>query len=183
MHDLSPLTALGRIEPARETHGSLTLAETPDSALASLALRNGDAASCALGVALPAPGHWAEGPVNAIWMGPEQWLIEAPGQAETGIAHALADDAPGASVTDQTDAWVVFDITSDSAAALESLLEVLVNLDPAQLGPGRAVPTLLHHQRVLLVRRGVQHLSVFGTRSAAGSMWHALIRAARLSQV
>lgn len=182
MPDLSPLTALGETAPATETIGALTLTEVTGTALASLAIGRGATPPQPFGLTLPGPGAWAEGDVSAIWTGPDQWLLEAPGRAEDDLASELAA-ATGAAVTDQTDAWVIFDISAAEAEVLDGLLELLVNLDPASVGPGCAVPTLLHHQRVVLVRRAEGRLSVFGTRSAAGSLWHALTRASRLGQL
>ncbi|MGR3378867.1 sarcosine oxidase subunit gamma [Salipiger abyssi] len=180
MHDLAPLTALGAPAPRRISHGALTLSEDPGLALASLALRRGQREPSPFGLTLPGPGAWRAGTgVAAFWTGPGQWMIEAPGRAEEDFTAALAAEAPGASVTEQTDGWAAFEIASSQGAApLLRLAEKLVNLPPAALAPGRATRTGLHHMSVFVLRRSEDRLSVLGMRSAAGSLWHALTQAA-----
>ncbi|NBB99072.1 MAG: sarcosine oxidase subunit gamma, partial [Alphaproteobacteria bacterium] len=80
-----------------------------------------------------------------------------------------------ASVTEQTDAWVRFDLSGD---ALAEILARLTNLDLATL-PARFVRrTVMEHVGGYLVRRGAGY-SVYGPRSSAGSLHHALAQAAR----
>ena len=181
MPDLAPLTALGATAPRSATFGALTLTETPDIALASLALRRGTAQPTPFGLALPGPGHWVQGGDHAaLWTAPGQWLIEAPGRAESDFAAKLAQIAPGCSVTDQTDGWVCIEITSTAGATpIVRLMEKLVNIDTARFTPGSATRTGLEHQGVILIRRAEERLAVWGMRSLAGSLWHALETAAQ----
>lgn len=86
--------------------------------------------------------------------------------------------APDAFVTEQTDGWAAFDITSPDGAAIGRLLEKLVNIDPGTVSPGTASRTSLHHMNVLLVRPGPCCLRIWVGRSFAGSLWHAVIGAA-----
>ncbi|MFD1808028.1 hypothetical protein ACFSHQ_07200 [Gemmobacter lanyuensis] len=75
-------------------------------------------------------------------------MIEGPGRASEDFALAVAKAAPGASVSDQTDAWVAVDITATSGVAgIEALLPRLVNLDPRRLAPDRP------HARALSIYR------------------------------
>lgn len=176
MPDLAPLTALGATEPRRATHGALTLVERPDIALASLALRHGQPAPQPFGLALPEAGclTGTDG-FDACWTGPGQWMLAAPGRADEDFAARLAPEAPGCSVTEQTDAWVVFEINSGRGSApLLALAEKLVNLPPSSLAPGRATRTGLHHMSVFILRPAEDRLAVMGMRSAAASLWHAL---------
>ena len=181
MTDLAPLTALGAGTGEQATFGVLTLTERPDIALGSVALRRGTPHPAPFGLTLPAPGHWTGGAkVAAFWTGPGQWMIELDGLACEDILPTLAEETPGCSITEQTDGWTRFDITSaDGPAPLVALLEKLVNLDPARLAPGRATRTTLHHQSVFVLRRNATALSVWGMRSLAGSLWHALTVAAQ----
>lgn len=186
MTDLAPLTALGTPLPQSARLGALTFREEPGQALASLALpalaqRRGAAPPSPFGLRLPGPGGWTSGGgIAALWTGPGQWLIEGPGQAEADFAAALAAQAPGCAVTDQTDGFVLFEITSEAGPApILRLLEKLVNLDPACLGPGAAHRTGFDHQSILLIRRADDRLAVLGLRSAAGSLWHGLNRIAQ----
>lgn len=185
MTDLAPLTALGQSEPRHARFGALTLAERPDIGLASLALRRGTAAPQPFGLTLPDPGCMAsvQG-VEAFWTGPDQWMIAAQGRAEEDFAAAVRQQAPGCSVTEQTDAWVVVEIVSEAGgAALLALAEKLVNLPPASLSPGRATRTGLHHMSVFVIRSGDTRLAVLGMRSAAESLWHALAAAAQRLEI
>ncbi|PWE29712.1 sarcosine oxidase subunit gamma [Pararhodobacter marinus] len=173
MTDLSPLCALGAPAPRRVSLGALTLAETPDCGLASLALRR-DTPPPSL--ALPEPGRWQETDgVTAFWTGPGQWLVEMPGCAEVDAAARLAERAPGASVTEQTDGWVLVEITSTAGAApVERFLERAVNLDLTRFAPGHATRSTVEHLGVYLLRRAEDRLGIWGMRSAAESLWHTL---------
>lgn len=180
MTDLSPVTALGDSAPRNARFGALTLSENAGLALASLALRKGQAAPAPFGLALPEVARAvSSGPHGAFWTGRGQWMIEAEGLAEADFAAALQGQAPGCAVTEQTDGWVAFEIASDTGAPLEALLARLVNLDPRTLGPGCCVRTGLEHMSVFVLRRSETRLAVIGMRSLAGSLWHALSQAAR----
>lgn len=181
MTDLIPATALGDATPRSQDFGPLTLSESADLALASLALRKGQAAPMPFGLPLPGVGQAVTaGDVGAFWTGRDQWMIEAEGKAETDFAAALKAQAPGCSVTEQTDGFVAIEIVSQAGAApLEKLLTKLVNIDTQTLGPGRCARTGLEHMTVFLIRRSENRLAVIGMRSLAGSLWHALSVAAR----
>lgn len=181
MTDLIPVTALGDVAPRGERLGTLTISENAGLGLASLALRKGQVAPAPFGLVLPGVAQAIQtGAHGAFWTGPNQWMIEGEGRAETDFAAALAGVAPGCSVTEQTDGFVTFEITSDAGAApIEALLVKLVNIDPQMLGPGRTTRTGLHHMTVFLIRRAEDRLAVIGMRTLAGSLWHALSDTAR----
>ena len=180
MTDLTPLTALGADTARSETFGALSVTENADLALASLTLRKGQDAPTPFGLTLPQAGGVVSGDgVSAFWSAPDQWMIEAPGQGAADFAAQVKSQAPGCSVTEQTDGFTVFEITSQAGAApIEALMEKLVNIDPAALPPGCATRTGLHHMTVFLVRRAEDRLAVIGMRSFALSLWHALSTAA-----
>ncbi|MAM62261.1 sarcosine oxidase subunit gamma family protein [Maritimibacter sp. UBA3975] len=180
MTDLTPVTALGASTARRESFGPLTITEVPDVGLASLALRQGQAVPTPFGLTLPAPGRAVTGKTaSAFWTGPDQWMIEGPGQGEADFAARVRDEAPGCIVTEQTDGFVVVEITSDAGAApLEALMEMLVNVDPGTFGPGQATRTAMHHLTVFLLRRAEDRLSVLVMRSFARAAWHALAETA-----
>ncbi|MBK0327819.1 sarcosine oxidase, gamma subunit [Rhodobacteraceae bacterium F11138] len=185
MSDLIPLTALGGTSPRVDTFQGLEISECPEWALASIAARSGratDMASAAqafLGVALPDVARTAEkAPFSVFWMGPEQWMIEAPHDSHedlaTQIKAALGDTA---SVTEQTDGWVRFDLTGERC---HDVLERLCNADSRSMPPGSATRTQLEHLGCFLIRRPQDsHFSVLGPRSSAGSLHHALETAAK----
>jgi len=178
--DLQPICALGAPTPRTARFGGLSLAESAGLALASVALRRGGAAP---DLPQPGPGKWIEaGGIAAFWTGPEQWMLEGPGRAETDFAAEIATRAPGASVTEQTDGFTAFEVEGP-APAIVRLLERLVNVDAARFGPGSATRTGFHHMSIFVIRRAENRLAVLGMRSAAGTVWHGLVEAAERLEV
>ena len=177
-HRLKPLTPLGNTTPQTDTIGPVTITENISVALASLATRKGrdaDVATAAktLNITLPTPGHASE---TALWLGPDQWLIEAPfATHEDSTAHLKPAFKDAASISEQTDAWVRFDITGPN---LHSLFELLCNLDTRSMQPGHATRTVIEHLGCYVTRRS-DHFTILGPRSSAKSLHHALITAAK----
>ena len=183
-HRLKALTPLAQARPVIRSVGRITIAENPDVALASLAQRRGREADftaraeALLGLALPAPGHAAQaGDWGAIWTGPGQWFVEAPFATHEDIA-ARVKEAVGdaASVTEQTDAWVQFDLTGEN---LPALFELLCSLDSRNMADNTATRSVIEHLGTYVLRRGKDHFTIFGPRSSAASLHHALITAAK----
>ena len=79
------------------------------------------------------------------------------------------------SVTEQTDAWVVFDL---AAADLTPLLERLCNVDFGAVPTGYATRTVMEHLGVYLIKLGPSTARIYGPRSSAESLLHALETAA-----
>jgi sarcosine oxidase subunit gamma len=178
--DLLPMTALGAAVAREATSGALTLRENDGLALASLALRRGASCPAPMGLQLPDAGGWSttQG-LSAFWTGPSQWMIEAEDRAQDDLAAELSAICEGCSISDQTDGFVCFEITSSAGAApIVRLLEKLVNVDLAQFGAGRATRTAFEHMAIFVIRRADDKLAVMGMRSAAGSLWHAVEAAA-----
>lgn len=179
MTDLTPITALGATAPAQLRAGALTITENAGLALASLSLRAGQPQPMPFGLTLPGPGAWVAGDdLAAFWTAPGQWMIESEGRAESGFAAALAAEAPGCAITEQTDGWTAFEIDGPPEA-IRALLEKLVNIDAAGLTPGHATRTGLHHMGAFLIRRAGDRLAVIGMRSLAAALWHALTETAK----
>jgi sarcosine oxidase subunit gamma len=181
-HRLAPLTALGHPDPVVVTIGPVTIAERADVALASLASRRGReaevaAAAQAIGLPLPGPGCHAAGPVwSAFWLGPGQWMVGAAFATHEDIVAALRPAfGPAVSLTEQTDAWVRFDLAGDDLAAV---FERLSALDVRRMQPGDATRTVIDHLGTYVIRI-TDGMTLLGPRSAAGSLHHALITAAR----
>ena len=184
MTDLIATTALGAPAPRSATFGALRLAENPGLALASVARRRGAALPKPLGLSLPEPGYWQGGNVVSVfWAAPGQWMILAEGRADTDFALTVSQSAPDASVTEQTDGWVAFDLNAP-AELIARLLEKLVNLPPEAVAPGRATRTVCDHMGIYVIRPTESHLLVLGMRSAAASLWHRLETvAARIGEI
>lgn len=176
MTDLAPLTALGDSAPRDHRTGAFRLSENSGLALASLAVPRGAPVPAPFGLSLPGAGQRVADDAgrSAWWTAPDQWMIAAEGLADTDFAAALAAEAPGARVTEQTGGWVALDLTAGSGTDIAALLERMVNLPAATLAPGCATRTGFEHMSVFLIRPDATHLAVLGMRSLAGSLWHGL---------
>ncbi|MFM7655709.1 MAG: sarcosine oxidase subunit gamma [Paracoccaceae bacterium] len=172
------LTGLGHETAETVEIGPYRIVERFDVALASLAVRCGQdkgfqAAAKKLGVPLPGAARHEAGKVfSAFWTTPEMWLVEADFATHEDIVSALKPGfAETASITEQTDAWVRFDV---SGAGLVALFERLTNLDLATLPDGFASRTVIEHLGVYLIRRSATLVTLYGPRSSAQGLLHAL---------
>ena len=182
MASLQPLTALGKREATTVTHGPLTISERTDVALASVAARKGRLADLtkaaqSAGVPLPPPAtHQPGTPYAAFWVAPDMWFVEASYATHELIADLLKTSlGDAASITEQTDAWVIFDL---AAPDLASMLERLCNVDFRAVSDGYATRTMMEHLGVYLIKHGPGAARVYGPRSSAESLLHAIETAA-----
>ncbi len=171
-------TALGAAAPKVIKIGPYRIAERLDVALASLATRRGrdkDVARAAKAakVPLPMPSKAATGsPFGGFWLAPDMWMIEAPFDSHEDIAaHLKAVFGDAASITEQTDAWVRFDV---SGGNLVPLFERLSNLDLQALPDGYASRTVIDHLGCYLIKRATTEITLYCPRSSAQSLLHAL---------
>lgn len=185
MASLTATTALGGIVPYDEVIAEIRITEVADIDLASIAARR-DGGSAVKRVAtkmfggLPAAGRsLSKGDDGIIWMGVEQYLVEARSNgassdsAATRLAAALGE---AASITDQSDAWVRFDL---EGARTPAMLERLSAADTRRMQAGVAVRTPIHHMLCLVIcREDGTRYSVYGPRASAPSLHHALTAAA-----
>lgn len=172
------LTALGHDTARTVTVGPYRITERDDVALASVALRRGQdqafaAAAAKAGVPLPPPLQSASGtPYGAFWVTPDMWFVTAPfASHEDIVAHLKPVFGAAASITEQTDAWVCFDL---SGPALTAWMERLCNVDLAVVPDGYATRTMMDHLGVYLLKQGADAVRLFGPRSSAQSLLHAL---------
>lgn len=177
-HRLKPLTPLGHIVPQTDSIGPVTITENTGVALASVATRKGrgeDVAKAAqgLGIELPVPGYAS---TNALWLGPDQWMIEARFDThEDIVAYLQPAFGDAASITEQTDAWVRFDVTGTD---LPAMFELLCNLDTRAMQPGQGTRTVIEHLGCYVTCRATG-FTILGPRSSAKSLHHALNIAAK----
>lgn len=177
-HRLKPLTALGHATPHTVSIGPVTITEVTSFALASLATRRGRAADVAkaaraANIALPAPGHAT---ADALWLAPDQWLLQAPFATNEDItAHLKLLFGDAASFTEQTDAWVRFDLTGPN---LHAMFERLCNLDTRAMQPGTATRSVIEHLGCYVICHA-ERFTLLGPRSSAKSLHHALISATK----
>lgn len=185
VHDLAALTPLGGTAPKSDRISAIHITEVMDRALASVTCRHGKsktfatAAKKLFGVSLPMPGTSAHGdPWSLIWTGPDQWFAEAPFASHEDIARIVkAGLGDTASVTEQTDGWVRFDVEGETVV---DLLERLCPVPSRKMKTGAATRTLLEHMGCFVICRAAgTHFSVIAPRSFAGSLHHALCAAAR----
>jgi sarcosine oxidase subunit gamma len=183
VHDLAPLCALGGADSRVDTVRGVSLTENLGLALASVAARRGHEAACRaqLGAVLegaaPEPGKAVlHDPETSFWMGPDQWMVGAPFEShEDLVAQLKARFGATASVTDQTDGWVCFDMRGDGAQAV---MQICCNINIEEMQTGDAVRTVIHHMGVYVLRCDPANwLRILGPRSSAGSLHHALITA------
>ncbi|WP_170324708.1 sarcosine oxidase subunit gamma [Ruegeria arenilitoris] len=186
MHDLVAITALGGTEPRVDSLGGVTCTETPEVALASVAARMGQEINATKALAklidAPAPevGRWAGTTVTAFWVGQDQWMAEAPFDSHEDLAaqvKATVEDA--ASVTEQTDAWARFDLSGEG---IKAVLELLCQLDLRKFDEGSAARCSIHHVGCFVLCRSPEMVSLYGPRSSAGSLHHAIVTAMRSVQ-
>ena len=176
MAELRALTALGHEAPLSVTLGALRLVERADVALASLACRAGcdeafARAASAAGVPLPDTARWREAsPYAAFWVAPQMWFVEAPFDSREHIAdHLKHTFGKSASITEQTDAWVRFDLTHPAPARL---IERLCNVDLPTRPDGFATRTVIDHLGCYLIWRSATEGTLYGPRSSARSLLH-----------
>ncbi len=181
MASLTPTTALGDTIPFDETIGGNRIREVSDAVMASLAMLKGKGAAFKKAAAsqlgdMPAPGHAAgnaggDKHASTVWMGPDQYLVE--GIDAVTLAAAFGTSA---AVTDQSDAWVRFDVTGGNVVAM---LERLSGADTRRMRAGSATRTAIHHMHCVIVcRAGGTDFTILGPRSSAASLHHALVAAA-----
>ncbi|MCC5964635.1 MAG: sarcosine oxidase subunit gamma [Natronohydrobacter sp.] len=183
MHDLAPMTALGASEPRTDMIGPVTIIEAPDWALASVAARLGQETVCQsaleklLGTAAPGiAGHVSGTALGAFWIGPHIWMVEAPYPTHPDLAAQIKRACTNiGSVTDQTGAWVRFDLTGQD---LTRLMERLCNLDMDRMQAGQARRSIIEHLGCYVIRHA-DGITIYGPRSSAQSLHHALVTAAK----
>lgn len=185
MHDLKPVTALGGTAPRVETIGTLTIAENADVALASVAARTGKEAACRKMIKTlikgdapgPARAHLND-PISGFWMGPGQWMLAAPISTHEDLTDQLKIKLKSnASVTEQSGAWVVFDVTG---VAMPDLCERICAVPIRQMQAGDAQRTVIHQLGCFVIRGAADnHIRILGPRASAGTLHHALIAAAK----
>jgi sarcosine oxidase subunit gamma len=168
-----------------DTFGVFTICENTERSLGSLACRKGrnrefeKAAKNLFGFEMPEPGQSVtRKPYSAIWIGPDQWLIEAPFDTHEDIAGSLkAGFGDCASVAEQTDAWAVFDTEGPTSV---EVFARLCAIDLRRMETGNATRTAIEHLGAIVICREIGiRFSVLCPRSGAASLHHSLVTAAK----
>lgn len=182
MHDLRPTTALGGQTPQVDTFANVTIAENDGLALTSVAARLGQEKSCHAALKkllgeVPLPGRAVLRDSEAgFWMGPDQWMIGAPRDTHELLADTLKDRfGDAASITEQSGAWVCFDVIGP---AMPDLCERLCAIPIRKMVAGDAQRTVIHQLGCFVIRRQTEdHIRILGPRASAGTLHHALVTA------
>ncbi|MFT4783748.1 MAG: sarcosine oxidase subunit gamma [Paracoccaceae bacterium] len=185
MHDLQPLNPLGGAGADHFQVAAVTLTENPNVALASVSARHGFSDACQaklaefLGAPVPMAGKARLGTsLDALWTGPDQWMVCAPFATHEDLATQLKSGfGDTASITEQTDAWACFDL---QGVGIENVMERLCNLNLRAMAPADATRSTIDHMGCFVIRRLAQDsVRILGPRSSAGSLHHALVTAMR----
>ncbi|MFV2054450.1 sarcosine oxidase subunit gamma [Aliiroseovarius sp. YM-037] len=184
MHDLLPITALGGAEPCVDAFDHVTISENDALALASVTARMGHETACHAKLknlirAVPGADKAQFGePMSGFWTGPDQWMLSAARDEHEQMAETLADlFAETASITEQTGAWVCFDVTGP---AMADLCERLCAVPIRKMRPGDTHRTMIHHMSCFVIRyQDAEHIRILGPRASAGSLHHALLTTAQ----
>lgn len=181
MHSLTPITALGGSEPRIETIASVTCREVPEVALTSVTARLGHesqtktALKKAVGKAAPDVGQVSTKTTTAFWIGPDQWMVEAPFNSHEDLAAQLKIHVKDhASVVEQTDAWTRFDLSGENVLGV---MELLSNLNTRQMAIDTVSRSSIHHLGCFVRCITKDHFGIYGPRASAGSLHHALLTA------
>ena len=184
VHDLRQVTALGGAQARVDTFDHVTIAENDGLALASVVARMGREKECRAMLTsllgdVPGPGRaQLHDPEAGFWMGPDQWMIEAPRQTHEMLPETLKDMlGDAASVTEQTGAWVTFDV---AGPAMPDICERLCAVPIRQMTAGDAQRAVIHQLGCFVLRRAAEdHIRILGPRASAGTLHHALLTAAK----
>lgn len=183
MHNLKTVTALGQATPCIDAFDHVTITENDGLALASVCARIGHEATCRAALKtllgdVPDLGRTVlHDPESGFWIGPDQWMIGAPRATHEHLADQLKTMfGNAASITEQSGAWVCFDITGP---AMPDLCERLCNIPIRTMTEGDVQRTVIHHLGCYVLRRQAEdHVRVLGPRASAKALHHAMIEAA-----
>lgn len=184
---LAPHSALGplglprRIGRLSETAG-VTLRERDDIGFLSIAAERGEASAVqtrlseALGLGIPDNFRRVGDGVSAI--GPGRWLLDGP-LATRGQEKVLRNLLAGiAGVVDESDGWVVLDLSGPRVADTLAKL-VPIDLHPRSFQPGALALTVAEHINVRLWNLGEpSSYRLAAARSYAESLFRSVVSAA-----
>ena len=181
VHNLNPMSPLGSRELISKEVGPYTVSEVTAYSLASYSLRKGSENDAKkkleqfIGSSLPDVMNSNFGDISSFWIGPSQWLIEAPIEIHEDLARELSEVSVGkASITEQTDAWCRFDL---KGSELAKPLSLLCNVDVSSFKGGEVTRCQMDHLGCFLICRDIKNITILVPRSAAESLYHAIITA------
>lgn len=173
MLKLSAKSPLGSLAPyVFETQG-FRVEECLNVALVSVTRRKdtGD-----VGLAMPAVARVGrEGDLTVFWTAPDQCFVEADEAQYPDLAGELASRLTGASITEQTGAWVKLGLAGGDVIAV---LQKLVMLDVDRFEDGQVSRTLVEHLGIYVLKQQGRFF-LYAPSSTARHLTHALETAAQ----
>ena len=158
--------------------GENRIVERSDLAIVSIATPLGEDAALAdaleggWGLAWPNPTvSTVSGDVRAVRSAPDQLLLIFP-HATPDANRVVQSKLNGAGyTTDQTDVWVMLEISGPATIAA---LERLCPLDVSRFPDGGAGRTVMEHMGALIIRVSAGHFYLLSASSSARSFLHAV---------
>ncbi len=180
----SPLTHRGLAAHDEEAAATAGLVMAERRFLSKVTLRggaDGNAVRKTLGVSLPGEPNRVEGGNNlfALWLGPVEWLIVGPPDAERAITDRLEKAFPGAAVVDVTEGRTTIRLRGPMVRDILAM-GCPLDLHPRLFGPGECAQSTLGRAAVILHQ--VEKDPVFDVhveRSQADYLWTWLETAGR----
>ena len=174
------LEAAPMLGGVRLSFGDNNIVERDDLALVSIATPQGgdDALAAALqggwGLDMPSPTLSAtSGEVRAIRTTADQMMLVFPHATPDANAHVQGKLDGAGYTTDQTDAWVVLEVTGpNTIAALERLCPL--DLHDSAFPVNAAGRTVMEHMGALILRTGDDRYLLMSVSSSAQSFLHAV---------
>ncbi|MDE0241827.1 MAG: sarcosine oxidase subunit gamma [bacterium] len=180
----SPLTHLGLSAHDKNETSAASLVMAELRFLAKVTLRGripGESVRTALGVSLPGePNTVMTGNnLSALWLGPDEWLIVGPPDAERAMTGQLAKALPGTAVVDVTEGRTT--IRTRGPMVLDILaMGCPLDLHPRAFGPGRCAQSTLGRSPIILHQvDGAPLFDIHVERSQADYLWTWLETAGR----
>lgn len=160
--------------------GTNRIRERDDLALVSVATPLGGEKALAaalkkgLGLVMPEPRlSSASGDTRAIRTSQDQIILIFPHATPDANAVVQAKLGGAGYTTDQTDVWVVLEVSGpDTMAALERLC--LLDLHPDTFPEGASGRTVMEHMGAMILRTGADSFLLFSASSSAESFLHAI---------
>ena len=174
------LEAAPTLGDAHLSFGGNKVVERDDLALVSIATPQGgdEALAAALGngwsLDMPAPTRTTtSGDVRAIRTATDQLILAFPHATPDANAHVQSKLDGAGYTTDQTDAWVVLEVSgSDAISALERLCPL--DLHNSAFPVNASGRTSMEHMGAMIVRTGDDTYLLMSASSSAQSFIHAV---------
>lgn len=162
------------------TIGANRIVERSDLAMVSMATPLSDEGALeaalrdAFSLSLPQPTlSVTAGDIRAVWMAPDQMMLVFAHATPDAEAVVQAKLNGAAYTTDQTDGWVLLDVSGpDTLAALERVCPV--DLDTDAFPTHASARTVMEHLGALIIRLEADRFLLASASSSAASFAHAI---------